>query len=83
MRARGGSAVIAAALVAVSAIARAQSPVYIPIDDPASQLVDALVARGALPSLGALERPHLAGAVRDAVDSALARADRGASPLTA
>jgi hypothetical protein len=78
-----GKAVVAAALVATAGIARAQSPVYIPIDDPASQLVDALVARGALPSLGALERPYLAGAVRDAVDSALARADRGASPLTA
>lgn len=78
-----GRAVVAAVLVATAGVVQAQSPVYIPIDDPASQLVDALVARGALPSLGALERPYLAGAVRDAVDSALARADRGASPLTA
>ena len=76
-------AVVLAAVLATAGIARAQSPVYIPIDDPASQLVDALVARGALPSLGALERPYLAGAVRDAVDSALARADRGVAGLTA
>lgn len=76
-------ALVAAALLAAPRISDAQSPVYIPLDDPASQLVDALVARGGLPSLGALERPYLAGAVRDAVDSALARADRGASSLTA
>jgi len=71
------------ALTVTSGIARAQSPVYIPIDDPASQLVDALVARGALPSLSAIERPYGAAAVRDAVDSALARADRAAVPLAA
>ena len=84
MKTSGTRAVlVVAALIATASIARAQSPVYIPIDDPASQLVDALVARGALPTLGALERPYLAGAVRDAVDSSLARADRGASTLTA
>jgi hypothetical protein len=77
------AALLSAALIATAGIAHGQSPVYIPIDGPASQFVDALVARGALPSLSALERPYPAGAVRDAVDSALARADRGAISLTA
>ena len=61
--------------------ALAQGPVYIPIDDPASSIVDALVARGGLPSLSAIERPYLASSVRDAVDTALARVDRGAASL--
>jgi len=77
------AAFVFTSLTATAGIARAQSPVYIPIDDPASQLVDALLARGALPALSAIERPYGAAAVRDAVDSALARADRGAVPLTA
>lgn len=86
VRTSGRRVAIVAALLAAATLSRtalAQSPVYIPIDDPASSFVDALVARGALPSLGAIERPYLAASVRDAIDSALARADRGAAPLAA
>ena len=74
---------LGAALLSTPRATCAQSPVYIPLDDPVSALVDALVARGALPSLSAIERPYLAASVRTAIDSALARADRGAAPLAA
>ena len=67
----------------LAADADAQAPVYIPLDDPAAAIVDALVARGALPSLSAIERPYLASSVRDALDTALARSDRGAASLVA
>ena len=45
---------------------------YIPLDDPATATIDALVARGAFPSLSALERPYRAGDVLRALEPALA-----------
>jgi hypothetical protein len=66
--------VVLLALV-MPAAAAAQGPVYLPLDDPASAYVDALVVRGAFPRLSALERPYLADVVRDAADSALRAAD--------
>lgn len=62
-------------LVIIPAAAFAQTPVYLPLDDPVSGYVDALVARGAFPILSALERPYLASAVRRAADSALIAQD--------
>lgn len=56
----------------------AQASPYVPIDDIAYSYVDALMARGALPALSALERPYTATSIRDAADTALAR---GASPV--
>jgi len=56
----------------------AQASPYVPIDDIAYSYIDALMARGALPKLSALERPYLAGDIRAAADTALAR---GASPI--
>ncbi len=58
----------------------AQASPYVPIDDIAYSYVDALMARGALPALSALERPYTAASVREAADTALAR---GASPVIA
>ena len=37
------AAIVFGAIIAIARFAHAQSPVYIPIDDPASQLVDALI----------------------------------------
>lgn len=45
----------------------ARPSAYIPLDDPVTAIIDALVARGALPSLSALERPYRAGDVEDAI----------------
>lgn len=44
---------------------------YIPLDDPATATIDALIARGAFPSLSALERPYRAGDVLRALEPAL------------
>lgn len=70
---------VAAGLVAFTvcpaAAARAQGPAYLPLDEPAAAYVDALVARGALPRLSALERPYVAADLLAAIDSALAAGD--------
>ena len=66
---------VALGLVAIPTAASAQGPVYLPLDDPVSGYVDALVARGAFPRLSALERPYLATTVRSAADSALRAQD--------
>ncbi|HUQ19158.1 MAG TPA: hypothetical protein VM099_06060 [Gemmatimonadaceae bacterium] len=55
------------------AIIRAQATPYVPVDDIAYNYVDALMARGYLQELSALERPFTAGALRAATDSGLAR----------
>ena len=60
-----------AVLAPMSLIAQA-SP-YVPIDDIAYKYVDALMARGSLPTLSALERPYTASSIRCAVDTALSR----------
>ncbi len=65
-----------AVLVAPLALEGQATP-YVPIDDIAYSYVDALMARGALPALSALERPYTVGEIRAAADTALAR---GASP---
>ena len=52
---------------------RAQATPYVPIDDIAYRYIDALMARGSLPSLSALERPYTVGDIRAAADTALAR----------
>lgn len=56
---------------------RGQASPYVPIDDIAYSYVDALMTRGSLKSLAALERPYTANAIRAAADSAL---EREASP---
>ena len=65
------AAVVSSLLFCTVTLARAQSPVYLPLDDPGTAYVDALIARGAFPRLSALERPYLAADVRAAADSAL------------
>ena len=51
----------------------AQASAYVPLDDIAYNYVDALMARGQLRELSALERPFTEMALRVAVDSARAR----------
>jgi hypothetical protein len=50
----------------------AQATPYVPIDDIAYSYIDALMSRGSLSELSALERPYTTGAIRAAADSALA-----------
>jgi hypothetical protein len=57
----------------VPAFLGAQATPYVPIDDIAYNYVDALMSRGSLTELSALERPYTAGAIHAAADSALAR----------
>ena len=64
--------ILCAALATPLAL-RAQATLYVPIDDIAYSYVDALMARGSLPALSALERPYTAGDIRAAADTALAR----------
>ena len=63
-------ALVVALSVLTSASAAAQATPYLPIDDISYQYVDALMARGLLRSLAALERPYHAGDIRAALDSA-------------
>ena len=64
--------ILCAALAAPLALS-AQATPYVPIDDIAYNYVDALMARGSLPALSALERPYTVGDIRAAADTALAR----------
>lgn len=61
--------------------AKAQGSTYVPLDDPAYGYVDALLARGALHMLPALERPYLASRLREALTASdtisLGRVERG------
>ena len=50
---------------------QAQASPYVPIDDIAYKYVDALMVRGSLSMLSALERPYTASSIRSAVDTAL------------
>ncbi len=50
-----------------------QASAYVPLDDVAYSLVDALMARGQLRELMTLERPYTEGALRVAIDSARTR----------
>jgi hypothetical protein len=64
--------ILCAALASPSPL-HAQATPYLPVDDIAYHYIDALMARGSLPSLSALERPYTVGDVRAAADTALAR----------
>jgi hypothetical protein len=57
----------------ISSRATAQATAYVPLDDIAYTYIDALMARGQLTELSALERPFTERAVRTALDSARAR----------
>lgn len=65
------SLLCAAILVPLSL--RGQASPYVPIDDIAYSYVDALMARGSLKTLSALERPYTVNAIRAAADTALER----------
>jgi len=60
---------LAALVLLIPALVRAQASPYVPVDDIAYRYVDALIARGYLRSLSALERPYTVGRVRAALDS--------------
>ena len=62
--------VAALLLAAAPAAAHAQASPVVPLDDIAYSYLDALIARGHLRSLSALERPYTVEAVRAALDSA-------------
>lgn len=62
-------AVIALTLSASASSADGQERAYLPLDDAAYDYVDALIARGALGSLPALERPYTIERIRAALDS--------------
>jgi len=64
-------AVVAATVVAPRAGAQA-SP-YVPLEDIAYKYADALIARGALKNVSALERPYTAHALAIGADSVLAK----------
>ena len=62
-----------AALAGAPAVLPAQASPYVPLDDPAYHYVDALLARGRLTSLSALERPYRVADVRLALNAVPAR----------
>ena len=62
-------AVILALAILVPSTVRAQASPYLPVDDISYHYVDALMSRGYLLGLSALERPYYAGDVRAALDS--------------
>ena len=70
------TSLVAAALSGLPLHAQRPASAYIPLDDPAATIVDALVVRGALPGLSALERPYRARDVRVAVEAAMADSAR-------
>ena len=72
------TSLVAAALSALPLHAQRPAAAYIPLDDPAATIVDALVVRGALPALSSLERPYRARDVRVAVEAALSDSVRSA-----
>lgn len=77
-RVRAGRALLAALLaLGAPAAARAQATPDVPLNDIAYRYVDALMARGYLRSLSALERPYTAGALLAASDTALRAAPAG------
>ncbi|HEY0528576.1 MAG TPA: hypothetical protein VGD02_07080 [Gemmatimonadaceae bacterium] len=73
MRIRSLVAIVAACVLAASAESRAQASAYVPLDDIAYTYVDALMSRGLLPELSALERPFAVNVLRGALDSARTR----------
>ena len=67
---------IAAALIIAPGDLGAQASPYLPLDDIAYEYIDALIARGELGALSALERPYTVGAVRTALGEDVSRARR-------
>ena len=65
--------VVATLVAPMSSRALAQASAYVPLDDIAYGYIDALMARGQLMELSALERPFTERAVRTALDSARGR----------
>ena len=68
LRLAAGAAALGAVL---SAEAPAQANLYLPLDHPASALVEALRTRGHLPGLWSLERPYRASELRAALAEGL------------
>ena len=66
MRLRVAAFVAASALVCAPA-GGAQATAWLPLDDPAYLLVDALIARGQLRALSAIDRPYTTGELRRAL----------------
>lgn len=62
------ASIVVAGVLACGSAPRAsgQAAPYVPLDDPAYGYVDALLARGALRALTAIERPYAADAIADA-----------------
>ncbi|MGH7602673.1 MAG: hypothetical protein ACRENK_01605 [Gemmatimonadaceae bacterium] len=60
-------------LIAAPSAIRAQASAYVPLDDISYTYVDALMARGQLHELSALERPFTERSLRLAIDSARTR----------
>lgn len=71
--ARVFAALVALSFIATPRAASAQASAYVPLDDIAYTYVDALMARGLLRELSALERPFTQVALRTAIDSARTR----------
>ncbi|MEO5579502.1 MAG: hypothetical protein ABIR58_02520 [Gemmatimonadaceae bacterium] len=69
----------------IPATVRPQASAYVPTDDIAYAYVDALIARGMLPGLSALDRPFTVNRIRDALDSTSVAGNAGvvASYVTA
>jgi hypothetical protein len=70
----------ALALSLRASVLAAQGMGYVPLDHPVMSTVDALVARGALPGLSALERPYATRELMRAADSALVIEPKGIPP---
>jgi len=66
--------ILAGSLAALASSAGAQATPYLPNDDISYHYVDALMSRGLLRNLSALERPYHSGAVRAALDTAASTA---------
>ncbi|HEY0970516.1 MAG TPA: hypothetical protein VGE02_06025 [Gemmatimonadales bacterium] len=75
-RALVAGALLSVAPAAPAALAAQASP-FVPVDDPAYAYVDALLARGELRSLTALERPYTVAALRRATADADSSGIRG------
>jgi hypothetical protein len=70
LRRRAARALLALSALAMPLSLRAQASPYVPLDDPAYAYVDALLARGHLDGLIALERPYSVAALRAALAAA-------------
>ena len=74
---RGVVVACALALLLRAPVLAAQGMGFVPLDHPVMPTVDALIARGALPGLSALERPYTTRELVRAADSALVLDPKG------